>query len=41
MYSAIGEFGRVYKGTWVHMTIDGNTVTEVVAVKTIKSNELD
>ena len=30
-----GEFGRVYKGTW-EQTIDGNTVTKVVAVKTIK-----
>jgi len=30
-----GEFGRVYKGTW-EWTIDGNTVTEVVAIKTIK-----
>ena len=37
MYAATGEFGRVYKGTWVHVTTDGNTVSEVVAVKTIKS----
>ena len=37
VYAATGEFGRVYKGTWVHVTTDGNTVSEVVAVKTIKS----
>ena len=37
MYTAIGEFGQVFKGTWVRMTSDGNTVSEVVAIKTIKS----
>ena len=33
----LGEFGKVYKGTWVHNTKNGDTVSQVVAVKTIKS----
>lgn len=37
MNAFAGEFGQVYKGTWVHKTTDGNTVSQVVAVKTIKS----
>ena len=34
---AAGEFGQVFKGIWAHMIADGNKVSEVVAVKTIKS----
>ena len=33
----LGEFGKVYKGTWVHKTDNGDTISQVVAVKTIKS----
>ena len=36
-YVITGEFGKVYKGTWVHMSPNGNAISEVVAVKTIKS----
>ena len=35
----IGEFGKVYKGTWVHKTDNGDTISQVVAVKTIKSTK--
>ena len=34
----VGEFGKVYKGTWQHKTDRGDTVSQVVAVKTIKSS---
>ena len=34
--TCIGEFGRVFKGTWTHQN-DGREITEEVAVKTIKS----
>ena len=34
--TCIGEFGRVFKGTWTHQS-DGREITEEVAVKTIKS----
>ena len=37
MSTVLGEFGQVYKGTWVHKTTDGNAVSQVVAIKTIKS----
>ena len=33
----VGEFGEVFKGKWVHKNPDGNTVSQVVAIKTIKS----
>ena len=32
----IGEFGKVYKGTWVHKSSNGDEVSQIVAVKTIK-----
>ena len=40
LYTASGEFARVYQGTWIQMTTYGNTVLEVVAVKTIKSTNI-
>ena len=36
----VGEFGKVYKGTWQHKTDSGDTVSQVVAVKTIKSKSV-
>ena len=33
----IGEFGKVYKGTWRHTADNGDAISQVVAVKTIKS----
>ena len=36
----VGEFGKVYKGTWQRKADNGVTVSEVVAVKTIKSTQL-
>ena len=33
----LGEFGKVYKGTWLQKTKNGDIVSQVVAVKTIKS----
>ena len=32
-----GEFGKVYKGTWVHTADNGDAISQVVAIKTIKS----
>ena len=34
----LGEFGKVYKGVWQHKSDFGDAVSQVVAVKTIKSN---
>ena len=36
-YTCLGEFGKVYKGTWQHKTDNGDTESKVVAIKTIKS----
>ena len=33
----LGEFGRVYKGIWTHTTVEKEKISDVVAVKTIKS----
>ena len=32
-----GEFGQVYKGKWLHENPDGEPLSQVVAIKTIKS----
>ena len=34
--NGLGEFGRVYKGTWIYKNVSGNTISEIVAVKTVK-----
>ena len=35
--AGLGEFGRVYKGTWKYKDSFESTVSEVVAIKTVKS----
>ena len=34
---SIGEFGCVYKGIWTQKTAEKERISDVVAVKTIKS----
>jgi len=36
----LGAFGRIYKGTWTHKTVDSGEVSQIVAIKTIKSKTL-
>lgn len=38
--NGLGEFGRVYKGTWIYKNASGNTISETVAVKTVKGTQL-
>ena len=33
----VGEFGKVYKGTWERKSDNGDAISQIVAVKTIKS----
>ena len=35
--TVVGEFGEVFKGKWVHEDPDGNTISQMVAIKAIKS----
>ena len=34
--NGLGEFGRVYKGTWIYKNASGIVMSEIVAVKTVK-----
>ena len=33
----LGEFGCVYKGLWTKITAENEKISELVAVKTVKS----
>ena len=37
MRTSTGEFGRVNKGIWTQITTENERISDVVAVKTLKS----